>query len=58
MCVHAPNNVRIDANGLAFVARVAVLQKFEKYGGLVVRNALYGSSGYINAPQVGLCVCE
>lgn len=25
-----------------------VLVNFEQYGGLVVRNALYGSSGYVN----------
>lgn len=32
--------------------RFAVLQQFESFGGLVVRNALYGSSGYINPPLV------
>jgi hypothetical protein len=30
----------------------AVLQRFEPYGGLLVRNALYGSSGFVNSPQV------
>jgi hypothetical protein len=34
------------------VHKKLVLQQFEDYGGIVVRNAMYGSSGFVNIPKV------